>query len=37
MGIQTKFLTLISILLMLVGGSAQAASPSPEELSLIHI
>ena len=36
MGIQAKFLTVISILLMLVGGSAQAASPSPEETAELY-
>ncbi|UXT42209.1 hypothetical protein FY137_13820 [Agrobacterium tumefaciens] len=36
MGIRAKFLALISVLLMLVGGPAWAASPSPEETAELY-
>jgi hypothetical protein len=36
MGIQAKFLLLISILLVLVSGPARAASPSPEETAELY-
>ncbi|WLD96693.1 hypothetical protein PX860_14305 [Agrobacterium leguminum] len=36
MGIRATFLALISVLLMLVGGPAWAASPSPEEIAELY-
>ena len=36
MGIQAKFLLLISVLLVLVSGPARAAPPSPEETAELY-